>query len=410
MGWLRSNVGEAWLLRADEPDHPLRQAWRTHATSGQGEWLWVSSQNITPLLRAVEFAEVAHRLASFPSITAGVSATDSRFRNQLMERALRRTSDFDGAEFEAIIADIYSNRLRAPLAAVVPHGRPIHDFLLRLPTGPIEIECKARASETPMAQRIDVFRDRLLDALSRLLKGVAENYGLEVVCDAEPQLQDVQPLVAEVRELLATGRECEATMRSYRLKTHILAPRDLELRNRRLPLGSPIPAAPDELVAFLEKAKANANHWGGTMVQYQERDGVSDIVRNPRAIAIRVNVTPDHTDAVLEMIRQGRKQLSGRRPGVVFAKCLDFYGGEQWKYLGQRLRGVFKASTRISGVVLWHFALKSTMEPTGARFDGRWQVFVLRNESARCPLPARFHVEGIPSARHGVEVLSTRVM
>ncbi len=409
MEWLRSSVGEPWLLRADEPNHPLRQAWRTYA-GGQREWLWVSSQSITPVLRAVGFAEVVQRIASFPSIAAGVATSDSRFRDQLMARALRRASDFDGAEFEAIIGDLYSNRLRVALAAVVPHGRPTHDFLLRLPTGLIEVECKARASESPTARLIDVFRDRLLDALSHLLNRVPENYGLEVVCDDVPQLRDVQPLVAEIRQLLSSGRECEATMACYRLKAQILAPRGVDLRSRRLPFGSPIPAAPDAVVAFLEKVETDRGHWGGTMVLFQGHDGGPDVVRNPRAIALRVRVTPDHTDAVLEMIRQGRKQLSGRRPGVVFAKCLDFYGDEQWRYLGRRLRGVLRANARISGVVLWHLALQSMVEPTTAQFGGRWQVLVLRNESARWPLPPSFHVEGVPSAQHGVEVLSTRVM
>jgi len=403
--WFEQQLDPLWVTNPKESEHPFKRALRAYHEPHQSRDILISQD----LLRTLAFAKTVRALSKFPTRRRnGVIIEDQFFRNQLISRAKESIAEFYATEMEATVAWAYAGILRQPIIALEAGEEPTPDFEMTVQDLAIFIECKARNIATPLHHQIDNTRSEIISSISPLLNHSDVNYGICISTNQAPERTAIPNLVKTIGELLPSGQAFSRSIGSFNVEATILLPKDKEVATPTLePLGN-VEHVPEPVRGFMiRNGVGSTTTYVGVHHQCQMKKESNLIYyRNPKVVVVHVAVIPNHTKAVSELIRVGRKQLPRTAPGIIAIRAPDFYGSSQFFQLGQGIARTLNFTSRVSGIVLWHQATRTENRSVN-EWDQMlwWQLFCIRNKGARNPLPCSFEMSHLPRG-NGFEVLN----
>jgi len=352
--------GKDWLSGTSRQDrHPLRVGYgmfRSPPTK-------IDQELAQPFLRAIKFSNDLKAVRRFRSKTGlnGRAGFGNHFFNKIVREAQGALVDFDGAEFEVMVAQLYQNLLKIPIVSIFPSSDAsvkTPDFEIEFAREKIYLECKARTTWSPQWAAIEQARSRLRDKVVELITSCRICYGIRIATERDPAEGDIEPIIKELDRLVAAGGEFDQTVGDYRLSGSVLSPWNSEHRLAKVGSGPPEQEM-TQLPAFRRFLRRfpfqEGKNWRGmTVLSGVKRVGSGALCKNPKLLVIDFLVVPYHVKAVAGLVNKARKQLVKGARNIVFINAPDFYGTEQFKELGRRVRGAMMATTRVSATTLWH--------------------------------------------------------
>jgi len=405
LSWFEQQVDPLWVANPKDSDHPFKHALRAYRESHQNRDILLSQE----LLRTLAFAKTVRALSKFPTRRRnGLVVKNQPFRDQLINRAKQSVAEFYATEMEATVAWAYAGVLEQPITALEAGEEPTPDFEVIIQDLPVFIECKARNIVTPIHRQIGITRSEIISSVSSLLNRSTTNYGICISSNQAPERAEIPKLVKAIGELLTSCQSFSHSLGNFNIEATILLPKDQEVITPTLePLGA-AEHVPEPIRGFMiRNGVSNLTTYAGVHHQCQMKK-VNNLIfyRNPKVIVVHVGVTPNHIKAVTRLIRSGRKQLPQTAPGIIAIRAPDFYGSSQFFQLGQSISHTLGFTSRVSGVVLWHQAIRTENRSLNEWEQMLWwQVFCIRNKGARYPLPSSFESSYLPH-RNGFEVLN----
>lgn len=403
--WLEQQLDPLWVANPKESEHPFKRALRTYREPRQNRDILLSQD----LTRTLAFAKTIRALSKFPTRRRnGLIIEDQFFRDQLINRSKQSVAEFYATEMEATVAWAYTGVLGQPIIALEPGEEPTPDFEITIQGLPIFIECKARNIVTPFHRHIDSTRSEIISRVHSLLNSSAVNYGICISTNQAPERVAIPDLLKTISALLLSGQAFSRSLGNFNVEATILLPKDEEVITPTLePLGS-AEHVPEPVRGFMiRNGVSNPTTYAGVHYECQMRkENALIYYRNPKVIVVHVAVIPNHIKAVARLIRVGQKQLPPTAPSIIAIRAPDFYGSSQFLQLGQSISRALDLTSRLSGVVLWHQAIRTENRSLN-EWDQTlwWQLFCIRNKGARHPLPRSFEMRHLPR-RNGFEVLN----
>lgn len=405
LSWLEQQLDPLWVANPKESEHPFKRALRAYREPRQNRDILLSQD----LPRTLAFAKTIRALSKFPTRRrSGLIIQDQFFRDQLINRAKQSVAEFYATEMEATVAWAYAGVLEQPITALEAGEEPTPDFEIIIQGLPVFIECKARNIVTPLHRQIDSTRSEIISRVGSLLNRSTVNYGICISTNQAPERVAIPGLMKAISALLPSGQAFSRSFGNFNVEATVLLPKDEEVITPTLePLGS-AEHVPEPVRGFMiRNGVSNPLTYAGVHYDYQmKKDNNLICYRNPKVIVVHVGVTPNHIKAVTELIRVGRKQLPRTAPGIIAIRAPDFYGSSQFLQLGQGISHTLSFTKRVSGVVLWHQAIRPQVRSL-TEWDQTlwWQIFCIRNRGARYPLPRSFESSYLPHG-DGFEVLN----
>jgi hypothetical protein len=405
LSWFEQQLDPIWVANSKESEHPFKHALRSYREPRQNRDILLSQD----LLRTLAFAKTIRALSKFPTRRrSGLIIKDQFFRDQLINRAKQSVAEFYATEMEATVGWAYAGVLGQPIIALEAGEKPTPDFEITAQGLPIFIECKARNIVTPLHRRIVSARSEIISRIRPLLNRSAVNYGICISTNQAPDRAAIPDLAKTISALLPSGRAFSRSLGNFNVEATILLPKDKEVITPTLePLGS-AEHVPEPVRGFMiRNGVSNPTTYAGVHYEYQMRKG-NDLIyyRNPKVLVVHVAVITNHIKAVTELIRDGRKQLPRTAPGIIAIRAPDFYRASQFLQLGQGISHTLGSTSRVSGVVLWHQAIRPEIRSlTEWEQTLWWQIFCIRNKGAQYPLPRSFESSYLPHG-DGFEVLN----
>jgi hypothetical protein len=396
LNWLAQKLDCKWVSDAKLSKHPLKTVLSAYTDPARNKDILLSSD----FARVLAFANTVYALNIFPTRRrTGQVIEDSRFCDQLLKRAKLSFAEFDATEIEAIVAWSYRISLKLPIIALETKEDPTADFQLQIQNQNILIECKARNILTPIHRQIEDMRSKIISITKVLVNSSPVNYGISISTSKVPEKNTISELIKELEIKIKSKEAFTLTVGYFYIEAIILLAKDEEIITQKPEPFGPFEHVPVPIKNFMIKhGVANSQTYAGVEYQCQmKREENLIYYKNPKVITVHFAITPDHTKAVAELIRDGRKQLDRNIPGIIAIRAPDFYGSNQFTQLGKNISGILNLNKRVSAVLLFHQALETnTINPLRSEHKLWWQIVLVRNTLARHPLPLSFESDCLP--------------
>ncbi len=397
--WLKVQLGPQWNNNCKEKMHPLKRALYASKDPSVNQ----------DIVRALSFSKIMRELSNFPTRRSdGKVITDDVFFNQLIKRSKQSIAEFCATEIEATVAWSYVNILKQPIISLKAGKSATPDFEISIGGLPAYIECKARNIITPQFILIDDMRSEIISLVSSLLDHSTTNYGIYISTKQIPNKTVIPNLVRSIEALLLKGEAFSCSIGSFEVETTILLPNDKDIVTTAFEPFGPEEHVPEPIRNFMINCGVgNQTTYVGIChkCHKENRNGLI-YYRNPKVVVVHFEITPDHVNAIYDLINDARKQLTQNSPAVIYLYTPDFYGLNQFFNLGQSIAQALKSAPLVSGVVIWHQIIqKKNINPNDSNQTLWWQLFCIRNNNAQNPLPSSFELNYLPRG-NGFQVLN----
>ena len=409
ISWLESKLDPAWLSSSKYQDHPIKYAIDAHYDfDNHKSILWTDE-----LIRTFVYSQTLQALSGFPiKNKSGIISAGNVFRDQLLKNAQQSIDDFYAMELEASVAYAFGKINKWQIHAIEEDKNQFSpDFEAKFRGLPLYVECKARNISTPKHRQSITIRQEIMDRTQSYIVNSPQNYGLSITIQENPDRTTIAGLVKQIKLNLSTFRPFRFTYGPYIVKAEILLEPDEELITEKLYPFGVFPHVPIQIQEFFKNNGAADNRSYSITkhrASIEDVDGTIYYI-NPKVCVVNINNTPDHVDAVINLIkRKAKKQQTVLAPSITVVGAPDFYSGEQFSRLKKGIQNILSNTTRISGVLLWHAVVeKNNLSSDDWGLGLKWQLYFHRNENARHPLIQSFEYEHLPNC-DGFELLNKK--
>jgi hypothetical protein len=199
------------------------------------------------------------------------------------------------------------------------------------------------------------------------MESLGANYGIIIKTQRDPTDDDVKFILDRTSELMSNGKEgpnpfpCEGIGITIRF----LSKKDEIIKSTGIEAGT----------------SEDLDH----IVIAMESNPTEGMIRNPRLFGFKSAILPDRIRTIIESAKDGTKQLTGDRPGLVYVNLnmIDRrLTDHDFNRLNDPLANLLKNNSTVSAVVI-------TSDFYGN--DGKGTIYshksrVLKNENARFPV------------------------